>query len=99
MAHGRVPESDFTFINPVDLNGITEGSCQVLGHRWWLMRGEEIAFYKRMSPQCNADRVIAKRIALNYEWCTEVRFIERVAVPTRHYDNGDWDYALPKASS
>lgn len=77
-----IPLKHFTFVRAELLTECpTHGQVEVIADSWWTMRGEEIAFYRGSSPQCNSNKVISDRVSKIYSWCTEVRFIPRVYLP------------------
>lgn len=93
---------DFLFITVEEASDPPMGLVMVIKNYWWPVDEEgRIAFYNPWlknrsrgrrfhgygSPQCNANRIIAERVAKNYGWATECIQIPAVFVKE---DSRDW---------
>ncbi len=61
------------------------GLVHIFRNRYWIIREGNLLFWRGYSPQCNAVKSIAERLAK--EDC-EVVFLERVFIPMREGSDG-----------
>lgn len=52
--------------------------ARVICDRWWIVQDEHLLFFRGFSPQCNAIKEIAERIAKKLYPEADVRFFETV---------------------
>lgn len=102
----RITLEDYTFIplawvsDAPPLGGLVE----VLIDRWWATRGgDELAFHRGRSPQCNRHESIVRKIGELMPWPVDVVLVPRVVLPVVYYESVssgeymgmDWRYVLP----
>lgn len=81
---------DYQFM-PIDQATMLQGGMfrHIVGSWWQVCPERGLVFYRLKgdrrrwgSPQCNTDRAISERVARHTPFPVEIRWVERVFVPT-----------------